>query len=153
MSFALRVGTALGLVLPAASSAQSVADGYYLGRLQAESASSVFGLALAADGARVDLISQWSLGREVRALQRTASGLTFELPDGLGRVELRGGKTLTGTLQRANGSGAELELELTPPPVVRAEELRFESDGHTLEATLGLPAGTGPHPALVSIHA
>lgn len=151
MSLAPRVWCVLGLVLSASSAAQSVADGYYLGTLETERARALLGLTLTPDKARVDLASQWSLGLEVRALQRTPTGLSFELPEGLGHVELRAGGTLTGTLRRTDGSEARLELAPAPSPAVRAEALRFESDGLTLQATLGLPSGAGPHPALVLV--
>lgn len=150
MALALRIGLALGLALPPPAGAQSVADGYYAGTLRTESASALIGLTLTGDEARVDLISQWSLGLEVRA-QRTPAGLALELPEGLGRVELGGARTLSGMLQRADGSAAWLELTAAPAPAVRAETLRFESDELTLEGTLGLPPGTGPHPALVLV--
>jgi dienelactone hydrolase len=68
-----------------------------------------------------------------------------------GRVQ---GDSLTGTLREgeANPGWFALSRRRVAPPALREEEVRFSNGGVELAGTLLLPAGAGPHPAVVFVH-
>jgi hypothetical protein len=63
------------------------------------------------------------------------------------------GDSLTGILREDSASGTiRLVRSTTPPLEYREEEVVFESDSISLHGSLILPAGSGPHPAVVFLH-
>ncbi len=140
----------LAACLCGAAHAQKIADGYYLGELCGDEVSEI-GFALHGETLRLDLVSQWSLGNGL-AVERTPDTLAFELPFGLGHAELHTkGTALAGSVMRPDGCAGTLLLRMVPAPTVRLEELTFRNGDLQLAATLGLPAGPGPHPALILV--
>lgn len=135
----------LGIVPLQASSA----DGYFRGEIRNGERDCRLELELRGTEARVDLPSRWALGLALAA-RREGEALVLELPElGTLLLETRG-TGLVGTLRRGEHS-AVVALERGAPPAVRLEERRFPSGDIELVATLGLPAGPGPHPALVLV--
>jgi dienelactone hydrolase len=61
--------------------------------------------------------------------------------------------SLSGTFREDSSEGAFLLVRrASARPELREEEVAFESDGARLAGSLILPAGTGPHPAVVILH-
>jgi uncharacterized protein len=83
--------------------------------------------------------------------------ISFELNDGPARLTFQGtlaGDTIKGTLRGGEG---ELSLQLkrtgdAPVPSFKEEAIKFSNGNTTLNGTLLLPDGSGPHPAVVLIH-
>jgi hypothetical protein len=106
-------------------------------------------LELAQTNARVDLPSRWELGLSLE-VRRDGERLVLELPE-LGSLSLKpAGANLVGTL-RNGAHTATVALEPCARPEVQQTELRFPSGELELVATLGMPPGPGPHPALVLV--
>jgi hypothetical protein len=102
---------------------------------------------------RVDLVSCWWLDAPVEDFARDGQRISFRLPLELGTCAAEfAGDQLRGHAVLADGRRATLALALSPAPRVRSEEFEVEVDGAHLVGTLGLPAGTGPFPALVFVH-
>ena len=83
--------------------------------------------------------------------------ISFELNDGPARLTFEG--TVIGDLIKASARGGERELKLelrrvgaAPAPAFKEEAIHFTNGDTTLNGTLLLPDGNGPHPAVVLIH-
>jgi pimeloyl-ACP methyl ester carboxylesterase len=145
LSFPL--GTALLLALALHEPAQTA---HFSGEIRAGNRSCAIELELGEKQARVDLPSRWSLGLEVE-VQRDGEARVLRLPE-LGTLRLTASADgLAGVLAADGGRTAEVRLARTPAARVRSEEVAFASGELTLAATLGLPDGPGPHPALVLV--
>lgn len=127
----------------------SPADGHFRGEIRSGARDCRLELELQGTQAHVDLPSRWVLGLALEA-RRDGTALVLELPE-LGTLSLQAeGDDLVGTL-RSRQHSATVALARCAAPAVRLEELRFPSGELELVATLGLPAGAGPHPALVLV--
>lgn len=101
--------------------------------------------------ARIDLPELLYVDQPV-TIRAEGSTLVVELPFGLGAVPLTadtaglaGGKTLV-------GDTLVVRLVRDAPPPYAAREIAFESGPARLAGTLLVPAGDGPHPAVVVVH-
>ncbi len=101
--------------------------------------------------ARLDLPELIYVDQPV-AIEAGEDTLRVELPFGLGAVPLMADSTgLTGRKTLA-GDPLELRLSRGEPPPYTTREVVFESGPARLAGTLLVPAGAGPHPAVVVVH-
>jgi pimeloyl-ACP methyl ester carboxylesterase len=126
----------------------------YHGELRLSGFTHEIGVAPEEDGSlSVDVISSWLIGARVPTPERHGDEVRFPLPAGLG--ELRGrmsGESLVGDVTLPDGRRAPIALARAPRSHVRLVEMEIRSGDVRLAATLGLPAGTGPFPAVVFVH-
>lgn len=130
-------------------------EGRWTGRLEFRGDTTAVQLEIPGDGiprqALLDL-PELVMHREPIPVERSASGLTIELPFGIGSVAL---SLRDGTLLGARELGQNLlSLELRPdggPPLPR-RDLQVRRGGVVLKGTLVSPAGPGPYPAVVLVH-
>jgi pimeloyl-ACP methyl ester carboxylesterase len=133
-----------------ASALQETPLVHYSGEIRAGRERSWLELELGANTARVDLVSQWSLGLTL-VPQRAGEELRLELPE-FGTLRLRAHEEgWSGELEVPGGGRGTVRLEPTPTAPVRFEEVSFPSGELELVATLGVPAGRGPHPAVILV--
>lgn len=107
--------------------------------------------------ARFDLPDAGFLGRPTDQIEVNGSDVTFDLPFSRGRLE---GVLYDDRIVGNTGSGyhaefeVEVELERSVPTVrpFNEHEITFAHDAVSLEGTLSVPDGDGPHPAVVIAH-
>ncbi len=101
----------------------------------------------------VDVPSMWRAGEQVRAETFTQDRVAFDLPYSLGHVEgrIEQGRLLA-AVDRVDGAHAEVAWDPWDRPELIHQELRVESDGVTVAATLVRPAAGAPVPAIVVLH-
>lgn len=125
----------------------------YHGEMRLQGLAYELGVAVESDGAlSVDVISSWLIGAPV-APERSGDEWRFALPDGLGSVRARmTDESLRGEVTLADGRVAPLELDRVTRPPIRLQEIDVRNGDVRLGATLGLPTGAGPFPAVVFVH-
>jgi len=115
------------------------------------------GVLLEGDGSsatlKVDSPSMHLPLTEVEEFERSGSGLSFVFPNDLGSFDLRfDGPGLVGSTRLEDGRTGAVELRPSDPPAIVTEGYDFENGEVKLGATLCLPAGDGPFPALAMPH-
>jgi dienelactone hydrolase len=115
------------------------------------------------------LAGTYAVGGDAQKLLFVEHGRLFDTRDGSERrlFLLSGGRALIGDgfgtahpfggIARTDSGGLRIEHETGPPLVassilVKKEEIRFVSDGVTLQGTLTSPPGPGPFPTVVFVH-
>lgn len=108
------------------------------------------------DRLRVEGIPFTEIAVEPATASGGAVGVTIRLVGDATTTVFTGklaGDSLTGTLEEDGNPGwFAFARASTPPPDLREEDVRFRNGGVELAGTLILPAGAGPHPAIVFIH-
>jgi len=155
------LATLLAAALPAAAGAQS-STGRWEGAIKVMGQELAIVVTLtgdtAAPRAAIDIPLQGVKGMALTNVRVNGQLVHFELPapQGVGVFEgVVRGEQMSGTFEQAAVKGTfELKRGAAaeePPPPYRQEEVTIENGGLTLAGTLTLPAGSGPHPAVVLI--
>ena len=92
------------------------------------------------------------MAREPVPAQPSASGLSVELPFGLGPISFAPDGDRAAGRKPLGDDELEWAFERSPPPALRFEDVGFHSGGARLAGTLVVPEGPGPHPAVVLVH-
>lgn len=155
----MRVGWRISwnLVLALLSGPGALAgEAYYLGTLKADDLVWEIGLHVpdsVREPPRCDVISHWSLDLPVSSYGRSGDRIHMTLPNGLGELSgALGDAAIVGTVKLPDGRAATAQLERKVLPDMSRENLTVRGDSVQLGATLGLPAGPGPFPAVVFVH-
>lgn len=113
--------------------------------------------------ATIDIPQQGAMGLPLTAVRSEGAKVHFELPAGPGLAVFDGvrrGDAITGTFTQGGAAGtfelakaAAVAAPVAPtaPPPYAEEEVTIQTPAVKLGGTLTLPAGKGPHPAVVLI--
>lgn len=150
---------AVALLLSLAAGAQESVEGYWQGAMMRDGSARIIDVDVFRDGdalkARVRA-ADWIAERPPIAVTQEGSIVKLELtPEQPATLHL---DAVTGELVGTSGNlvppiRVHLKRALRPVTIpVTTEDVRFTSGDATLAGTLYLPAGAGPHPAIVWIH-
>lgn len=106
-----------------------------------------------AAGAALDVAAVWRANVRADEFSCDAESIGFSLPMDLGRFEgKRAEGAIEGVIRRSDGASAGLTLSPAALPKVRIEDFSFDHNDLRIGATLVLPEGEGPFPAVVIVH-
>ncbi len=129
--------------------------GYWTGRIQSGSASTPFAVQIESDAATISFPNSGVMDAAVTKLELAHDRVSFNLR------WLRENFAFEGSLNTGALAGTvsfdgkrmpfTLERGVWEPPY-REEELKYTNGNVTIASTLFIPAGPGPHPAVVMLH-
>lgn len=106
-----------------------------------------------AAGALIDVDAVWRANVPAEDFACDADKISFSLPMALGRFDgKRADGEIVGAVLRDDGAAAGLTLLPASVAEVRRVDFSLNRDGVNIGATLVLPEGEGPFPAIVVVH-
>lgn len=153
-----RVALLLAALAPGCSSVVTAAlPGCWSGRLGSEGLVWDVGLQITSEGgelaAAIDMDALWRAREPLPSFHSDGRAVRFDLPWSMGRFAGRSVENrLEGEVTFKDKRRSPLELERAPCAEHLREEINWRTDDVSIAATLTLPAGPGPFPAVVVLH-